>query len=95
MGRAIMTHSSDNVATLVTGITANQLVDIVNGQQESKLESKENIQFGHKLAVMNIGAGENVIKYGEVIGKALKDIEAGQHVHIHNVESQRGRGDRK
>ena len=40
-----------------------------------------------------ISKGENLIKYGEAIGQATQDIEEGQHVHVHNVESLRGRGD--
>lgn len=34
-----------------------------------------------------------VIKYGEIIGKASVEIRKGQHVHVHNLESLRGRGD--
>jgi altronate dehydratase small subunit len=30
---------------------------------------------------------EDVIKYAEVIGRATQVIEAGHHVHIHNVRS--------
>ncbi|MBN1152813.1 MAG: D-galactarate dehydratase, partial [Dehalococcoidia bacterium] len=28
------------------------------------------------------------------IGLAIKPIKAGQHVHVHNMESQKGRGDK-
>jgi len=38
--------------------------------------------------------GEPVIKYGEVIGRATKDIGEGTHAHVHNIESLRGRGDK-
>ena len=41
----------------------------------------------------NIDSGENIIKYGEIIGKASKPIKTGEHVHVHNIESTRGRGD--
>ena len=30
--------------------------------------------------------GEYVIKYGEVIGVATKNIGVGEHVHVHNVK---------
>ena len=40
-----------------------------------------------------INAGEEIIKYGESIGRAKVTIPLGYHVHIHNVESNRGRGD--
>jgi len=34
-----------------------------------------------------------ILKYGEVIGRATRDIEAGAHAHVQNIESLRGRGD--
>jgi altronate dehydratase small subunit len=50
--------------------------------------------MGHKFALDPIAQGEPVRKYGVVIARAMAPIEAGQHVHVHNVESNRGRGDR-
>ena len=47
------------------------------------------IPFGHKIAVAPMDAGEPVVKYGEVIGFATSPIRAGQHVHVHNVRSDR------
>ena len=35
-----------------------------------------------------------MLKYGIVIGRATHDIQQGQHVHVHNVEALRGRGDK-
>ncbi len=58
-----------------------------------KIKVRDPIAFGHKFALQRINVGQNIIKYGEVIGKATATIEPGEHVHIHNVESQRGRGD--
>jgi len=51
------------------------------------------IPYGHKIALTDIPKGEAIVKYGEQIGIATTDIRAGQHVHVHNVESTRGRGD--
>jgi (2R)-sulfolactate sulfo-lyase subunit alpha len=48
-----------------------------------------NIPLGHKIALTNIKTGERVIKYGEVIGIATKDIRKGEHVHVHNIKSAR------
>jgi len=39
--------------------------------------------------------GDVVYKYGEVIGIATVDIKTGDYVHVHNIESTRGRGDKK
>jgi len=38
--------------------------------------------------------GTPLIKYGETIGSATEYIKQGDHVHVHNVEGLRGRGDR-
>ena len=55
---------------------------------------REAIASGHKIALTRISIGEAVLKYGSPIGTATMDIEPGAHVHVHNVESGRGRGDR-
>ena len=44
------------------------------------------IPFGHKVAIKSINKGEPIIKYGEAIGSADSDIQAGDWVHIHNVK---------
>ena len=43
--------------------------------------------LGHKVAVRRIPAGEKVLKYGVSIGSATRDIEPGEHVHLHNMRS--------
>jgi len=43
--------------------------------------------LGHKLALTDIPAGGDVIKYGFPIGKAIADIKAGEHVHSHNLKT--------
>ena len=45
----------------------------------------EDIPQAHKVALKEIKAGEDVIKYGSPIGHATKDIKIGEHVHTHNV----------
>lgn len=44
-----------------------------------------NLADGHKYAIRDIAAGENVIKYGNPIGHATKNIRKGEHVHTHNL----------
>ncbi len=43
------------------------------------------VQRGHKIAVEPIKAGDNVIRYGQIIGQAKSDISPGEHVHVHNL----------
>ncbi len=46
-----------------------------------------NLENGHKYALRDIAAGENIIKYGSPIGHATQDIKKGDHVHSHNVKT--------
>lgn len=91
MKRAILMDERDNVATALTDIEANEVVRIVSatGEVVQEVKAKQPIRFGHKIALRTIRAGEDIIKYGEVIGKATQPIQVGEHVHIHNVESKR------
>ena len=60
---------------------------------DRQLAARDDIAYGHKIALEAISAGDTVRKYGLSIGRATKDIQVGEHVHTHNVESERGRGD--
>ena len=44
----------------------------------------ERIPAGHKVAVRPIAAGEDVRRYGQIIGFASGAITPGQHVHVQN-----------
>lgn len=46
-----------------------------------------NLANGHKYALRDIKAGENIIKYGQSIGHATEDISEGGHVHTHNLKT--------
>jgi altronate dehydratase len=80
----------DNVAVALEAIEPGQAV-AVSG---AAVVAREAIPPGHKIALLDIATGQPVLKYGSPIGLASKAIAAGDHVHIHNVESTRGRGDR-
>ncbi len=43
------------------------------------------ISRGHKIAVAPISKGQNVIRYGQIIGQAKSDIAPGEHIHVHNL----------
>lgn len=91
--KAIMMDEKDNVATLLADVDTNNVVQVMVGGRLMEARMQGKIQFGHKFAMRKINKGENVIKYGEPIGQATQDIEEGQHVHVHNVESLRAQGD--
>ncbi len=60
---------------------------------DAAIEPLATIPSGHKIALRAIPAGALIRKYGQVIGRASAAIAAGEHVHVHNVEGVRGRGD--
>jgi altronate hydrolase len=71
----------DNVGVARSPLATGQQVD-VGGEA---LVARDAIAAGHKLALRSIAAGERVLKYGQTIGLATRDIAAGEHVHVHNV----------
>ena len=48
------------------------------------------IPAGHKVALKDIKAGEDIIKYGNRIGIAKEDIKAGDWIHTHNIKTALG-----
>ena len=82
--QAIVLHEQDNVAVLLEDIKKSERIP-VGGQQNLQIVAREDIHFGHKIALMDVRRGEMIRKYGHPIGVATKDIRAGDHVHIHNV----------
>ena len=85
----IIISARDNVATALRALTAGESIAVADGT----LLVRDSVGNGHKIALRRINGGEPVIKYGSPIGHATRDIEAGAHVHTHNVASDRGRGD--
>lgn len=49
------------------------------------LEVAEAVCSGHKIALVDIASGEQVRRYGQVIGSATSPIVRGHHVHTHNL----------
>lgn len=87
-------NDRDNVATLFCNVCSPSDVEIHDRQgRKTNVAVTDDVPYGHKIALLDIAKGEAIIKYGEQIGIATKDIRAGQHVHVHNIESTRGRGD--
>ena len=91
----IILNETDNVATAVQVLTKGQTARVRRNREEVEILMTEDIPYGHKFAVRNITAGEDILKYGEVIGRATKSIAGGSHAHVQNIESLRGRGDLK
>lgn len=87
--RVLQIHPDDTVAVALDSINAGSSVS-VSGM---RLVVSDDIPFGHKVAIREMKTDDWVIKYGEKIGVASRPINRGEHVHTHNLESSRGRGD--
>ena len=90
---AIVIKRQDNVATAIRDIEENKTATVGIEDETFTVRVTQPIPLGHKLALRRIRSGEDILKYGTVIGRATTDIRVGEHVHVHNVESTRARGD--
>ena len=78
---AIHLHPSDNVAIARVPLSAGQKLKI----DGTDIEVREPVPAGHKVALRTIGKGENLVRYGQVIGRSRAPIDPGRHVHTHNL----------
>jgi len=87
--KLIHIHPRDNVAVALEDIIAGETVQ-VDGRD---LTAAEDVKRGHKLALVSIPAGAEVVKYGCAIGLAKEDIAPGRWVHVHNVRTGLSEGE--
>ena len=78
MSDFIRLHASDNVVTATASLEV--------GTKIETAETTALIPRNHKIATHNISKGEAIVKYAQIIGYASEDIEAGAHIHTHNVD---------
>ncbi len=78
---AIHLHPSDNVAVARVPIPA----DVELRIDGVTVLTRDAIPAGHKVALRPIAEGEMVRRYGQAIGRAKAYIEAGRHIHTHNL----------
>lgn len=77
MKKTIVISPADSVAVALRALQ--------KGESAEGVTLLSDIAKGHKFARRAIKAGEQIIKYGAVIGYATADIPAGSHVHSHNM----------
>jgi LDH2 family malate/lactate/ureidoglycolate dehydrogenase len=88
--RAVLLTREDDVAAVLGALLAEQDASILlseSGELLRTLKAKNDIPFGHKIAVRTIASGGKIIRYGYPIGVATRDIGEGEHVHSHNMRS--------
>ncbi len=84
---ALRLAPTDNVAVLTHPLSAGSVIQLEGG---TTMPVSVDIPAGHKVALAPIAAGDAVVKYGQFIGNATRDILAGDHVHIHNLGFEPG-----
>ncbi|MFC1942716.1 UxaA family hydrolase [Chloroflexota bacterium] len=92
--KALVLDSKDNVATALCQLEKGASASVEISSSIVNVDILTPIPLGHKFALKDIKQGEPITKYGETIGQATMKINKGEHVHVHNVEGLRGRGDR-
>jgi len=91
MFKAIQIDEKDNVATVTGDAGEGETVEVLSpdGEVLMKPTLLKTVRFGHKISLKALERGDEIIKYGEVIGVASESIGMGSWVHTHNVESAR------
>ena len=85
---AFQVHASDNVATLLGEAAAGASIQIVGPAGRQDLTASEKIEMSHKVALAAIPEGAPIVKFGIVIGIAMRPIARGEWVHLHNCRSR-------
>ncbi len=83
-------NENDKVVVALKTIPAGETVTVDVQGEKKQITALEEIPAGHKMAICDIPAGEEVIKYGYRIGNAKENIRAGAWVHTHNLKTALG-----
>lgn len=77
-------NANDNVAVVLADVlTAGDVVEL-DGQ---RVVVQQEVARGHKVALVDMGAGQQVVKYGYPIGHLTQAVNAGEWIHTHNLKS--------
>lgn len=79
----ILLHGNDNVLVCRARAEAGETVAV----DDRALTLTSAIEVGHKIARRDLKAGDKILKYGAPIGSMTADAKAGDHVHMHNMQS--------
>ena len=88
----IIHDEKDNVAVVVIESTKKGQdcsAWIMENDKTVKINSIAEIPLGHKIALSDLKEGDTILKYGHDIGKVVKSIKKGDHVHVHNVKTKK------
>jgi altronate dehydratase small subunit len=76
-------HPADNVLIAVRALHSGEELRF----EDMSLAIACEVPLGHKVAARAIEAGAKIVKWGAPIGSATQAIGVGEHVHLHNMQS--------
>lgn len=79
----LLLHTDDNIVVACRAVQAGETVDAAG----ISLGIRSSVAVGHKLARTDLAAGDKVYRYGAPIGSMTQAAQAGEHVHLHNLQS--------
>ena len=88
----IVHDKADTVGVIVVeNIKAGETLTgwVMEGDGTIKVKALDAIPLGHKIALKDMQPGDTVMKYGHDIGKVVKPVGKGRHVHVQNVKTKR------
>ena len=94
MEYGILVHEKqDDVGVAVLDIGAGTEIGAatLEGEPVGVVKVIQDIPLGHKVALHDLSPNQNVTEYGNSIGRATQNIVIGEHVHIHNLRTNRWR----
>ena len=93
--KGLVLNPKDNVGVALADLQPGTELDLKTKGRALSVKLVEPIRYQHKFSVDHIDSGSKIVKFGEVIGKATRAIEPGQHVHMHNMVGLRMGATRK
>lgn len=83
IAQAILLHPDDNILVCVAHIYSGDAIDI----DDESIAIHQDIEVGHKIARRTLAVGDKVFRYGAPIGSMTQAVATGEHVHMHNMQS--------
>ena len=81
--RLMLLDKNDNILMVIQPLKKTEEIWI----NHVKIKMEQDVKMGFKLARHAIDKGTEILKYGYVIGIAVKSIEQGELIHFHNIAS--------
>ncbi len=85
--KVFQVNALDNVAVALTELVKGSTVPVIGDTDLTEITPITDVPKGHKIALRDIENGEDIVKYGVVIGHAVKMVPKGSWVHLEEMAS--------